>query len=95
MATVDLCPSGHQLSQAQGISGYDASYLAMARRHGATPLTADGRRPIRPTPCLRRSNVARGTPIYRSGHGLEASALPFLPLCHNIQTLLPRCARWP
>jgi predicted nucleic acid-binding protein len=41
MATVDLCPSGHQLSQAQGISGYDASYLALARRHGATPLTAD------------------------------------------------------
>ena len=35
MATVDLCPSGHQLSQAQGISGYDASYLALARRHGA------------------------------------------------------------
>lgn len=42
LATADLCTAALQLSQDHGISVYDACYLAMALRHGAILLTADG-----------------------------------------------------
>ena len=42
LASADLCTSALQLSQDHGISVYDACYLALALRHGATLLTADG-----------------------------------------------------
>ena len=41
MASMDLCASVLQLSQVQRISVYDATYLALALRYGATLLTAD------------------------------------------------------
>lgn len=43
LATADLCGAALQLSQEHGISVYDACYLALALRHGATLLTADGK----------------------------------------------------
>lgn len=41
MAGRDLCVSAMQLSQGHGISVYDATYLALALRHGASLFTAD------------------------------------------------------
>ena len=41
MATADLCPTALKLSQQQGVSVHDATYLALALRHGAMLLTAD------------------------------------------------------
>ena len=43
MATADLCATALKLSQQQGLSAYDAIYLALALRHGAVLLTADDR----------------------------------------------------
>lgn len=43
MATSDLCLSALKLAQQQGLSVYDATYLALAQRHGAVLLTADER----------------------------------------------------
>lgn len=43
MATTDLCLSALKLAQQQGLSVYDATYLALAQRHGAVLLTADER----------------------------------------------------
>ena len=41
--TRDLCGMAMQLSQDHGISVYDATYLALALRHGASLFTADDR----------------------------------------------------
>ena len=41
MASMNLCSTLLQLSQVQRISVYDATYLALALRYGATLLTAD------------------------------------------------------
>ena len=41
VATPDLCPAALQLSQREGLSVYDAVYLALALRQGATLLSAD------------------------------------------------------
>ena len=43
IATADLCPTVLRLSQEQRVSAYDATYLALALRHGAVLLTADDR----------------------------------------------------
>lgn len=49
LLVLDLCwleitsVLSRQISQDHGISVYDACYLALALRHGATLLTADGR----------------------------------------------------
>lgn len=43
MASRDLCVSAMQLSLEHGISVYDATYLALALRHGASLFTADAR----------------------------------------------------
>jgi predicted nucleic acid-binding protein len=43
MASRDLCVAAMQLSQVHGISVYDATYLALALRHGASLFTADAR----------------------------------------------------
>lgn len=43
MATMELCPTALKLAQEQGLSLYDATYLALALRHGAVLLTADER----------------------------------------------------
>ena len=41
MASMELCPTVLLPSQVQRISMYDATYLALALRYGATLLTAD------------------------------------------------------
>ncbi|MCU0529044.1 MAG: type II toxin-antitoxin system VapC family toxin [Cyanobium sp. Prado107] len=42
-ATADLCLAALRLSQQLGLSVYDASYLALALRHGALLISADAR----------------------------------------------------